>query len=91
MPKKQSRQNKKQARVRSENIIRNGYRASNISAQKYLNMASPIQTDLDTAKLPAAHGAYTALNKPSMPHRDASVEELRRDGFRYIAVNPKNK
>lgn len=72
MPKKQSRQNKKQARVRSENIIRNGYRASNISAQKYLNMASPIQTDLDTA-------------------RDASVEELRRDGFRYIAVNPKNK
>lgn len=90
-PKKNSRQNRKQSRVRSEAIIRNGYRASSFSTQKYLSAANPIKTDLDTPKLPAARGAYTALNKPSPPKKNASVEELMAEGFQYIAVDPKDK
>lgn len=66
--KKPSRQAIKQRRVREEKIIREGYRAANVSAQKHLQSAQLIQTSLDAAKLPAARGAYTALNKPSPPN-----------------------
>lgn len=88
--KKQSRQNIKQRRVREEKIIRDGYRANKMSAQKRLRSVQPIQTHLDTAKLPTARGAYTALNKPSPPKPcgDNLIEELRAGGFQYIAVDP---
>lgn len=88
--KKQSRQNIKQRRVREEKIIREGYRATSASAQRRLQSAQPIQTRLDAAKLPAARGAYTALNKPSPPNlcSDSLLEDLKTDGFQYITVDP---
>ncbi|KJA26719.1 hypothetical protein HYPSUDRAFT_52222 [Hypholoma sublateritium FD-334 SS-4] len=87
-PPKQLRQSKKRRRVRGEKIVRDGCRASSAIAQKHLSNVRPIQTRIETAGLPTAHGDYTALNKPLSPKIDqaSSVQELQALGFQYIAA-----
>lgn len=87
-PSRPSRQHKKRARERNEDIVSQGYRPSAKNARKYLNMAEVVGTDLDTAKLPVANGAHTALNRP-VPANASEIPDLEKlaqhDGFQYIA------
>lgn len=87
-----TRQHKKRKRVRSEEIIKNGYHANNKVARKHLANAIPVKTTLDTANLPVAHGAYTALNRPT-PQNPKDIPMIQKimdedSEFQYIACDP---
>ncbi|KAF8166163.1 hypothetical protein BJ912DRAFT_1093414 [Pholiota molesta] len=82
-----SRQHKRRRHNRSEEIMRHGYSPSTKSVRKHLNGARAVKTNLDTAKLPVASGAYTALNKPTPqnPREVPEIEKLIQSGFQYIS------
>ena len=85
---KMSRQHTKRKRIRAENIATNGYHANDKVTHKHLANTIPVKTTLDTANLPVAHGAYTALNKPT-PQNPKDIPIIQKimdeDGeFQYI-------
>ncbi|KAF8952364.1 hypothetical protein BDZ97DRAFT_766315 [Flammula alnicola] len=83
----QSRQHKKRCNARNKQILGDGYRSSAQTTRKCLSSAEIVQTTLDTAKLPVASGARTALNKP-VPQNPREIPEIKAlvdDGFQYIA------
>jgi hypothetical protein len=83
-----SRQHKKRNRERRQDIMTYGYQPSTKNVRKYLNKASPVKTMLDTAELPVAVGAHTALNRP-VPADASKAPDVQKlveaDGFQYIA------
>lgn len=86
-----NRQHTKRKRIRSENIVKDGYHANHKVAQKHLANAIPVKTALDTANLPVAHGAYTALNKPT-PRNPKYIPMIQKimdedSEFQYIACD----
>lgn len=86
-----NRQHTKRKRIRSEKIVKSGYHANDKVTHKHLVSAIPVKTALDTANLPVAHGAYTALNKPAprnpkdIPMIQKIMDEDRE--FQYIACD----
>lgn len=90
--KKMNRQHTKRKRIRSEKIVKSGYHANDEVTHKHLVNAIPVKTTLDTANLPVAHGAYTALNKPA-PQNSREIPMIQKimdedAEFQYIACDP---
>ncbi|KAF8970928.1 hypothetical protein BDZ97DRAFT_1409294 [Flammula alnicola] len=72
----QSRQHcKKRRNARNKKILGDGYHSSAQTTRKCLSSAEIVQTALDTANLPVASGARTALNKP-IPQNPSEIPEI---------------
>jgi hypothetical protein len=83
----QSRQHKKRRIARDNAILIDGYHLSQKPAsRKHLKNARVVKAPIDTASLPVASGAHTALNKPAPqnPTEVPEIQHLIQSGFKYV-------